>query len=168
MPWRGIALIAALVLLAMVGWNLAMRSGAVSPSITNEIVSDHIRALMPNHLMDIASSDSRKVQSWFTGKLDYAVSVRDFASAGFALAGGRLDYVDGHPAAALVYLRAAHTINVFAWPTREDDAASPQARFTSDHGYQLAEWSNAGLTYWAISDADSSDLRQLADLLSAK
>ena len=165
---RALTLGASLALLAIVAWNLSLRSGAVPLNLAHEIVSDHIRSLLANHLVDVNSADSHTVRSWFSGKLDYAVSVGDFAGDGFTLAGGRLDYVDGHPVAALVYRRDAHVINIFAWPTREDDAAMPEPRWTDDHGYHLAEWSNAGITHWAISDADSSELKQLTRLLGAK
>lgn len=165
---RWLALIASLALLAIVTWSLSTRSATVQPSLTHEIVSDHIRSLMANHILDIASADSHALQSWFTGKLDYAMPVSDLASAGYSLAGGRLDYVDSHPVAATVYQDRAHIINVFAWPTREDDAAQQQPRLSDDHGYHLAEWTSAGLTYFAISDVDASELARLASLLGAK
>ena len=169
-PWRGLAIAASLALFVMVGWNAwQLQSGGGVPSnLENEIVSDHIRSLMANHLSDVASADRHTVKPWFTGKLDYSPPVNDLASEGFKLVGGRLDYAGGNPVSALVYQRGAHVINVFVWPTREGDAALPQPRWTDDHGYHLANWTSGGMTYWAISDVDPTELTRLVNLLGAK
>jgi len=169
MPWRGIAIAASFALFVMVGWNAwLLQSGTPSPSVEGEIVSDHIRSLMANHLSDVASEDRHTVKPWFMGKLDYAPPVDDLAADGFKLIGGRLDYVGGMQVAALIYRRGAHVINVFLWPTRAGDDAQPQPRWTNDHGYHVANWSHAGMTYWAVSDVDPTELTRMVDLLGAK
>jgi len=169
MPWRGLAIAASFALFVVVGWNVwLLQSGAPSPNLENEIVSDHIRSLMANHLSDVASEDRHTVKPWFMGKLDYSPPVNDLASEGFKLFGGRLDYAGGKPVAALVYRRGAHVINVFVWPTREGDDALPQPRWSNDHGYHVANWTHSGMTYWAISDVDPTELTRLVNLLGAK
>ena len=138
----------------------------VDERIGEEIVSSHVRSLLANHAVDVASSDQHTVKPWFSGKIDFSPPVRDFAAEGFPLAGGRLDYIDHHPVAALVYKRAQHTINVFALPTPEGTRdAAPRAGST--HGFHTLRWTRDGITFWAVSDVGAEDLARLVALLRA-
>ena len=110
-----------------------------------EVVAGHVRSLMADHLVDVASSDRHTVKPWFNGKLDFTPDVRDFAAEGFPLQGGRLDYVAGHPAAALVYRRGGHYVNLFIWPAIETEtSAEPDAgKASTANGYHIARWNRA-------------------------
>jgi anti-sigma factor RsiW len=147
--WVGLAAAAAVITAV-----LLLRSGTGSP-LQDEVLSAHLRSLQANHLIDVASSDRHTVKPWFTGKLDFAPDV--VQPAGFNLLGGRLDYLEGRPVAALVYQRGKHTINVFTWPG--GSGHGPQAE--SRQGFHILHWNRAGMHWWAISDAGSQDLREL-------
>jgi anti-sigma factor RsiW len=168
-PWRGLAL-AASFLLAMVfsgglGYmaSLPVSAGRQADLITQAVVDSHLRSLLANHLTDVASSDQHTVKPWFDGRIDIAPPVRDFAAQGFALVGGRLDYLDKRPAAALVYRHRQHSINLFVWAESSEPPGLPAV--TARQGYNIRHWVANDLSFWLISDVDSEVLAQLETLL---
>jgi anti-sigma factor RsiW len=161
--WLGVA--AALVLIAVIGWGLT-RNQALSTQrdlVADEVLSSSMRSLIAGPLIDIQSSDQHTVKPWFAGKLDFSPSVPDFAGQGFPLAGGRLDYVDNRPVAALVYRHQQHVINLYTWPT--PGSTNPSVQEQKRQGYQLFGWTQDGMTCWAVSDMDAGELRQFVQLM---
>src|SRR6185369_7760708 len=109
-----------------------------SSRITSEIVSAHLRSLQADHLTDVLSSDQHTVKPWFNGRLDVAPPVLDLTAQGFTLIGGRLDYIDGKPVAALVYRRRAHIINLFAAEGGGDHRGTTMETV---QGFNVRRWS---------------------------
>jgi anti-sigma factor RsiW len=131
--------------------------------LADAVVSDHIRALQPGHLIDVASTDQHTVKPWFDGRLDFAPPVKDLKAAGFPLQGGRLDYLDGKQAAALIYQRGRHVIDLFVWP----EAGHRDAGTTTGslHGYNYIRWHTDGMAFWAVSDLEADQLGDFAGLM---
>ncbi|HLK15109.1 MAG TPA: anti-sigma factor [Fimbriimonadaceae bacterium] len=126
-----------------------------SARLEQELVADHVRSLQVSHLFDVASSNQHVVKPWFQGKLDFSPKVPDLEKDGFPLEGGRLEYVANRPAAALVYLRGQHTINVFC--LRATNLNLPGG-VDERNGFNLVAWTSGDLTYWAVSDVNPDDL----------
>ena len=164
--WRLFAAAACLVLAASVGlnvWLLKTRVGAPD-AVAEEAVASHIRALLGSRLVDVPSSDQHTVKPWFNGKVPFSPAVKDLTSAGFPLTGGRIDYVDDRPVASLVYQRRKHVIDLFVWPASKTARQSyPE---TTVNGYHVIRWASAGMTYCAVSDLNSNELRQFQRFFS--
>jgi anti-sigma factor RsiW len=158
--WRWLALAASLLLGVSVTWNIAQFRSRVDPAqlLADNVLSAHVRSLAGTHLLDVPSSDQHTVKPWFNGKLDFSPGVKDIE--GFPLLGGRLEYFEGHPAAALIYGRHNHTINLFMWPSATPIEAGTQTR----NGYHLQYWSANGMTFWAVSDLNQTELGQFVSL----
>jgi anti-sigma factor RsiW len=154
---------------AVLTWSLALTTllPGGDERIAQEIVTAHVRSLMaPNHLADVVSTDQHTVKPWFTGKLDFAPPVADYAASGFTLTGGRLDYVDGRAAAAITYRHRLHVVNVFVWPAAGEADRTPHTH--ARQGYSLVGWTRGGLRFCAVGDVAAADLGVLVDLLRDK
>jgi anti-sigma factor RsiW len=158
-PWNWLGLAAAIIFAAIIALNLVprlQRPGA-DQFLATQLIASHVRSLMANHLTDVASSDQHTVKPWLDAKLDFAPAVADLGSEGFPLIGGRLDYLDNRPVAALVYQRRKHFINLFVWPA-ESGSTGADKRITRQ-GYQLLHWVDSDFNYWAVSDVSDNDLQ---------
>ncbi len=112
--------------------------------------------------MDVPSSDQHTVKPWFQGKTDFSPPVPDLTKDDFILIGGRLEVIHQQPAAAIVYRRRQHLIDLYVSPSAGADSKTELRELG---GYHLLRWTQNNMSYWAVSDVDPNDLRTFADLI---
>ncbi len=169
LAWRsaGAGLLCGVALTLAVGGLWLRPGGMVPPSpaqladgaaLEGALVASHVRALGPGPLFQVASGDRHTVKPWFQGKLDFAPPVPDLAAAGYPLLGGRLDKLEGHTVAALVYAHRQHAVSVYIWP--DEQARAPEA--LTRKGFHLSRWSEGGMQVWVVTDADAPEVQRFA------
>ena len=166
MPWSRRFLVPAFAGLAVAATFVVVFFLVPQPStpIMAELIDAHVRSLQPGHLTDVQSTDQHTVKPWFDGKLDFIPPVADFSAQGFPLLGGRLDVIDGHTVAGVVYGRRKHLINLFAWPTRSQKELSDASG--SRQGYNWIRWRSGDMQLCLVSDVSDADLQELKNLLT--
>jgi anti-sigma factor RsiW len=164
---RWLLSLAAAASIAVFAWALGRYGPGTSAAdrLAEEVVASHARSRMAEHLFDKESSNQHVLKPWLSSKLDFAPTVVDLADADFPLDGGRLDYLDGRPVAALVYHRHEHVINLFIAPT---SGAPTEPRALTRRGFHLVHWSQGGMSRWAVSDLNERELAEFVRLLQAR
>lgn len=161
--WAGSAMAGAVagVVLTLVVTRLTPQADP----LVADVIGDHVRSMMEGHLTDVLTSDQHTVKPWLSARLDLSPLVKDFAAEGYPLVGGRLDYVDGHRAAAIVYRRDKHVINLFAFVSDAPSDASPKQE--ARDGFNVVRWRMGGVTYVAVSDVEAAQLMGFVRLVES-
>ena len=164
-PWWGAAFSMAALAASLMVFIAAPGDQTI---LQRELIAGHVRSLQANHLTDVTTSDQHTVKPWFNTKLDVAPPVVDLASQGFPLVGGRLDYLDNHVTAALVYRHQKHVINLFVWPAADAGDGEAEPQISSFQGYNLCHWRRSGLNFWAVSDLNAAGLEEFERVYRAE
>jgi anti-sigma factor RsiW len=161
---------AAAVLIVWVGSTLFLSANRPSSSllatVIAQLVSDHMRSLLPDHLIDVVSTDQHTVKPWFAGKLSFSPPVYDLSDQGFKLIGGRLDYLGNQEIAAVVFQHRQHYINLFVWPKTQSTQLADT--LLQKEGFNIYGWEANGLIMWAVTDAAPDTLKTFVDLQKQK
>jgi anti-sigma factor RsiW len=156
------ALVVVAGLAALVSWHLT-RSAADQDRQQRDVLAAHVRSLLQEAPIQVASSERHLVRPWFNGRVEFAPGVKDLTPQNFTLLGGRVDWIDGRRVATLVYKRRLHIINVFMWPADVQADAAPRA--IGLKGYNAISWTSGGMVHWAISGLNAKELAELQALL---
>jgi anti-sigma factor RsiW len=165
---RWLSVAAALALVALASWGVYrfLPARSAEDMLAQEVVASHVRSqMLPGHLIDVEGPDVHKVKPFFEGKLDFPPPVPNLEKQNFRLIGGRLDYLNNRPVAALVYKRRDHVINLFVWPSTRGVNQAP--RTLTRRNYNLVTWEQGDMTYWVISNLNETELREFVQLVQA-
>jgi anti-sigma factor RsiW len=176
-PWRvpgwvpafaGVAVVAVLIAVSAALWTRQ----ALNRQALTELVDLHVATLASTNPVDVISTDRHTVKPWFAGKLPFTFNLPELQNSGYRLIGGKVVYLEGNPAAQLVYAVGKHEISVFVTEERfastfREGVSEAREASRRDKGFTVERWSAAGLSYAMISDANSSDVRALGEMLRA-
>jgi anti-sigma factor RsiW len=147
-----------------------VRSRSSGDQIYSEVADLHVAALASSSPVDVVSTDRHTVKPWFQGKIPFAFNLPELQNTEFTLLGGRMTYLDQTPGAHLVYDLRKHHISVLVFQERalkltarwDENVRSPK-----NLPFNMETWSQGGLRYFVIGDANAADIDSLAKLFKA-
>jgi len=134
--------------------------------VFSEIADLHVATLASSSPVDVISTDRHTVKPWFQGKIPFAFNLPDLKNSKFSLVGGRVTYLDQMPGAHLIYDVRKHHISVFVFQERPLRAKLYRNSLSPKNlSFNMETWSQGGLRYFVIGDANAADINNLAELL---
>jgi len=152
--WRPMVVSLGVVSVLAISLSLTLLRPKQDDRLLDDVVASHVRSTLGQHLVDVESSDHHTVKPWLSSKLDFSPPVDELPIPGSVFLGGRVDYLNGRPVAALVYRQGAHVVNSFVWPSAAKDG---MPEFSAARGFQIAHWSQSGMNHWVISDVSRAE-----------
>jgi anti-sigma factor RsiW len=161
--WRPLATSLSFAAVLAVAVNVLWLQSSRDERLTDDVVASHVRSTLGQHLVDVASSNHHTVKPFLSSKLGFSPPVDELQVPGSEFLGGRVDYLDGRPVAALVYKQGEHIVNSFVWPSTASDS---KPSFSAQNGYLTAHWSRNGMTHWVISDVNRDEFRTVVTAIA--
>jgi anti-sigma factor RsiW len=156
--WNGLASGLAFVAVALLAINLAVLHVGEQDRAREDLVASHVRALLSQRPIDVASSDQHTVKPWFASQLDFSPPVKELDLPGTVLLGGRVDYVDGRKVAVVVYQYRKHIVDLYLWPA---SGKAGSLRVDEVRGFMVAQWTQGGMAHRMVSDMNDAELQAL-------
>jgi anti-sigma factor RsiW len=164
LAWRPLGAALAFATVLAVVLNLVWVQSIEADRLVDEVVANHARATLSQRLVDVASSDHHTVKPFLSAKLGFSPPVVDQPLPGCAFLGGRVDYVDGRPVAALVYRQGQHIVSSLIWPS---DGADRAPTYREERGFRIAHWTHRQMEHWLISDLNREEFRAFVHAIAA-
>jgi anti-sigma factor RsiW len=155
-----IALAACLVLaVALIGWQKGRRGDGVSA----ELLDQHLAMLSSGGIPEVVSTDRHTVKPWFQGKLPFSFNLPEVLPPDTTLKGGDLTYLNGQPAALLLFTIHKHEVSVFLTQRSGDPIAGVGSRSRS--GFAIHDATTPELRIEGVSDVNPIELDLLISAL---
>ena len=152
--WRPLVAGMGFAAVLAVAVNMAWLQSWDGQRIAEDVVASHVRSTLGEHLVDVASSDHHTVKPFLSSRLGFSPPVSELQIPGSVFVGGRVDYLDGRPVAALVYRQGQHIVNSYVWPATASDS---NPSYGVERGYQTAHWTHNRMTHWVVSDVNREE-----------
>lgn len=154
-----------LALIAVIAWGFSTYQRGIDneEDLRDAAITLHMRSLQESHLVDLAATEPVRLEQWFKDRLPNTPSVKDLSGHGYALVGGRLDYLYKRPLAVVVYRRQDKLINVLVWPASKTDHFPTS--MLADKRFKIMFWARGGNNFCAISDLSQSEFARFVQVM---
>lgn len=151
-----------IAVIALFGW----RYKRASDEMTAELLDQHLATLAESAQPQVLSSDKHTVKPWFEGKLPFSFNLPEPTALpqDTALLGADLTFVQGKPAALLLFRIHKHRTSVIvSQASLFSEILRPGAR----SGFEFVTQKAGGLELLAVSDVEPAELKALVASLAA-
>jgi anti-sigma factor RsiW len=135
--------------------------------LMSELADLHVATLASSNPVDVVSTDRHTVKPWFAGKIPFTFNLPELKDSPFVLLGAKVSYLNQSPGAELIFRIRQHQISVFIFQERALGSVNIDDKVQSALSFTVRSWSNNGLRYFIVGDANAQDLDKLRDLLKA-
>jgi anti-sigma factor RsiW len=161
------AALAAAILLAvsLLGWRQLHQTNTLAA----ELLDQHLATLSSAATPQVISTDRHTVKPWFQGRLPFSFNLPDATALppDTTLKGADLTYLNGQPAALLLFTIHKHEVSFFL--TQRSTSPTLTAIPNALAGFTLRMATTPDLRILAVSDVNPSDLdKLLASLVQAQ
>jgi anti-sigma factor RsiW len=161
-PAAWAALAAAILLtISLLGWRQFHQTNTLAA----ELLDQHLATLSSAATPQVISTDRHTVKPWFQGRLPFSFNLPEATALppDTVLKGADLTYLDGQPAALLLFTIHKHEVSVFLTQRSTTRAFTtlPSAR----SGFTLRTATTPDLHILAVSDVNPADLGTLVAVL---
>jgi anti-sigma factor RsiW len=161
------AALAAAILLAisLLGWRQLHQTNTLAA----ELLDQHLATLSSAATPQVISTDRHTVKPWFQGRLPFSFNLPDATALppDTTLKGADLTYLNGQPAALLLFTIHKHEVSFFL--TQRSSSPTLTALPSTLAGFNLRTATTPDLRIIAVSDVNPSDLDNLmAALIQAQ
>jgi anti-sigma factor RsiW len=167
-----VASAAMLVVGAVSGWYardaVLERSGTPTTFARQAALTHALYAADPNRPVEVWATEEKRLVTWLTKRLGFAVHAPDLNSAGYALVGGRLVAGNEQPTALFMYENAAK--NRLTLQARKQPAGAQETafRYAIEDGVGVYYWIDDQCGYALSGTLDRTQLLAIGRLVYAQ
>jgi anti-sigma factor RsiW len=162
-PAAWAALAAAILLtISLLGWRQLHQTNTLAA----ELLDQHLATLSTAATPQVISTDRHTVKPWFQGRLPFSFNLPDTAALppDTTLKGADLTYLNGQPAALLLFTIHKHEVSIFL--TQRSTSSPTFATLSGNRaGFHLRTATTRDLRIVAVSDVNPADLDNLVAVL---
>ena len=158
--WAAIAA-SLLAIVSLMGWQQLRHTNTLSA----ELLDHHLSTLSSGGAPDVISTDRHTVKPWFQGKLPFSFNLPETLPADMVLKGADMTYVNGQPAAQLLFAIHKHEVSIFL--TQRENRIAAATMPSNRSGFSIRTASTPEMNLIAVSDVNAADLETLLKALVA-